>query len=483
MREKVLGCSAAAVLLSAMSVFSADEGWRNVCETRVLPPPVKGIWSAPIDKGAAAFSVDWRDGATGAVSFVRTERGHCIRIAKTTPAGYVVVTAKEPFPVPSGTKLRAYAGCESDNADCEYSYGFLRMYGKKENLAFFSGLGSVYGIGGPKINCIANTPPGMADRKLAHFIADEKTGTNVTAAIVVAGAPSTSLWTKWGVEDFSAASKAWTAMVKARRPPTGAKDSPAMTDAEFDAFVSGEPDHTAKVVRRDGYARLLLDGKQVVPVFFKGCNSEAVKGFYGGAKMSEVGMGLQATGIRLGVTKRQEPGFWSKDGFDVKGAVASIRKSMMRAPKAKYLLGINVSAYPEFTDEHPDEVWLNDKGQKVFGHNCHSQYWLPKKMDPKRHWYWVSNHSTVWRDAVNEQLTRLIDELKRTGLSRLIVGVHLSGYHDGQFSTVHPDYSKPAIEGFRRWLKTKYPTEAALRKAWNDPAVPETSGCGISGTD
>jgi hypothetical protein len=69
-----------------------------------------------------------------------------------------VVTAKEAFSVPSGTKLRAYAGCESDNADCEYSYGFLRMYGKKENLAFFTGLSSVYGIGGPKINCIANTP-------------------------------------------------------------------------------------------------------------------------------------------------------------------------------------------------------------------------------------------------------------------------------------------------------------------------------------
>jgi hypothetical protein len=112
-----------AVSLS-MLAHGADEGWRNVCETRTLPRPVKGIWSAPIEKGASAFSVDWRDGATGTVSFVHTERGHFISIAKTTPVGYVVVTAKEAFSVPSGTKLRAYAGCESDNADCEYSYGF-----------------------------------------------------------------------------------------------------------------------------------------------------------------------------------------------------------------------------------------------------------------------------------------------------------------------------------------------------------------------
>jgi hypothetical protein len=457
---------AVAVALSSLFVSAADEGWRNVCATRKLPSPVKGIWSAPIDKGAEAFSVEWRDGATGTVSFARTERGHCIRIAKTTPAGYVLVSAKDSFAVPPGAKLRAYAGCESGNADCEYSYGFLRLYGKDENLSFF-GMGA-YGIGGPKMNRIANTPQGMPDRKLCHRVADQKTGTNITAAIVVAGAPSTSVWTHWGVEDFAASSKAWNAAVRARKPPAGADRVPVMTDAEFDACIAKESDHTAKVVSIDGCSRLLLDGKQVVPVFFKG----STKGFYGGAKMSAIGMDLQSTDIRLGVTKKnQEHGFWSKDGFDVKGAVAAIRKSMMRAPNAKYLLGINLSAYPEFSDEHPDEVWVNDKGRKVFGHNCHSSYSLPKKMDPNRHWYWISNHSLVWRDAVNEQLTKLIDELKRTGLSRLIVGVHLSGYHDAQFATVHPDYSKPAIEGFRRWLKKKYPTESTLRRAWNDESV------------
>ena len=460
----------AAVAVSVAVAHGADDGWRNVCATRVLPSPAKGIWTAPLDKGATAFSVKWRDGATGTVSFASTDRGPCVKIAKTTPGGYVVVSAKDPFQVPPGAKLRAYAACEADNADCEYSYGFLRMHGKEENLAHFSGI-PAYTDGGPKIGHIANTPPGMPDRKLCHFIADEKVGTNVTAAIVVAGAPSTSVWTQWGVEDYNAASKAWWDAVKARRPPAGAKDSPAMTDSEFDAVLAAEPDHTAKVVQQDGYARLLLDGKPVVPVFFKSGGGESVKGFYGGAKMAESGMDLQSTGIRLGVTKNKQSGFWSKDGFDVKGAVAKIRRSMIRAPKAKYLLGVDLSAYPEFADEHPDEVWVNDEGRKVFGHECHSAFALPKKMDPARHWYWISNHSLVWRDAVKEQLSVLIDELKRTGLSRLIVGVHIAGYHDAQFATIHPDYSKPAIAGFRRWLKTKYPSEAALREAWCDPSV------------
>ena len=457
-------------VLAAMFASGADDGWRNVCTTRVLPPPVKGIWTAPIEKGASAFSVDWRDGATGMVSFVRTDRGPGLRIAKTTPGGYVVVAAKEPFAVPPGMKLRAYAGCTADNADCEYSYGFLRMYGKDENLAYFSGI-RTYGTGGPKMDHIANTPPGMPDRKLCHFIADAAAGTNITAAIVVAGAPSTSVWTQWGVEDFAAADKAWWAAVKDRRPPAGAKGLPVLSDAEFEATIAAESDHTAKVVKREGVVRLLIDGNDVLPVFFKSSNDKAVKGFYGGAKMSAAGMSLQSTGIRLGDTKCQEHGFWSKDGFDVKGAVAKIREAMMLAPRAKYLLGVNLSAYPEFADEHPDEVWMNDRGRKVFGHDCHSAFSLPKEMDPKRHWYWISNHSLVWRDAVKEQLSSLIDELKRTGLSRLIVGVHLSGYHDGQFATVHPDYSKPAIAGFRRWLQAKYRSEKKLRETWGDPTV------------
>ena len=453
-----------------MVAFGADDGWRNVCAERKLPSPVKNIWSAPLREGAGAFFVEWRDGATGSVAFVETSHGPGIEIAKATPGGYVVVTARSPFPVPAGAKLRAYAGCEAANADCEYSYGFLRMYGTKEDLSYFSGLSS-YGNGGPKMTCIANTPPGTPDRKLCHFIADVSAGTNVTAAIVVAGAPSTSVWTQWGVEDYDAATAAWWKAVRARKPPEGARKAASISDAEFDALLAAEPDHTAKVVRKDGYATLLMDGEPVVPVFFKSGSGESVKGFYGGAKMAAMGMELQSTDIRLGVTRKQQQGFWSKDGFDVNGAVGKLRRAMIRAPKAKYLLGIDLSAYPEFADEHPDEVWMNDQGRKVFGHDCHSPYSLPKKMDPNRHWYWISNHSLVWRDAVKEQLTALVGELKRTGLSRLIVGVHLAGYHDAQFATVHPDYSKPAIAGFRRWLRTKYPAEAALREAWGDPSV------------
>lgn len=463
MVESLLGC-----LLIAVAV--EVEGWQNVNSERVFPPPVKELWRAPLERGVAAFVVDWRDGATGSVSVVKSGGRHVLKIAKCTAAGYVLVRARDSFAVPVGTKLRSCVGCEARNADCEFSYGFPKLYGANEDLTYFSKL-DTQGRGGPMMTQIANTAPGMPIRKITNFVVDSKTGTNVTAAIVVAGAPSTSIWSEWTAEDYAAAQDDWSEKVRNRKPPTGETTQAEQMDSEFDALLSVEPEHTAKVVRQDGRARFLLDGKPVPPVFFKGSTGSAVKGFFGGSKLAKAGVDLQGTHIRFGGTKNQENGFWSKDGFDVKGAVSEVRKAMKRAPVAKFLLSVDLSAYPEFSDEHPDEIWLNDEMRKVFGHNTHSPYALPKQMDPSRHWYWISNHSLVWREAVKRNLTALIDELKRTGLSKRIVGVHLAGYHDAQFATVHPDYSKPAIAAFRCWLRTRYLDEVSLRSAWQDGSV------------
>jgi hypothetical protein len=62
----------------------------------------------------------------------------------------------------------------------------------------------------------------------------------------------------------------------------------------------------------------------------------------------------------------------------------------------------------------------------------------------------------VWRDEVKERISELVDELKRQGLSRKIVGVHIAGYHDAQFATRHADFSKPAVAAFVEWQKRLY---------------------------
>lgn len=72
-----------------------------------------------------------------------------------------------------------------------------------------------------------------------------------------------------------------------------------------------------------------------------------------------------------------------------------------------------------------DEVWKLMDGKTVYGHQVHASYFLDRPM-PKSCWPWISNHSLVWRADVKRNLALLIDELKRTGLSKRIVGVHIA---------------------------------------------------------
>ena len=69
------------VLLMALSSLSAlsmelTAGWRNNGPRRYeLPTSAKRLWSAPFEEGIDAFSVSWRDGATGTVKIVDTRFG------------------------------------------------------------------------------------------------------------------------------------------------------------------------------------------------------------------------------------------------------------------------------------------------------------------------------------------------------------------------------------------------------------------------
>ncbi len=232
------------------------------------------------------------------------------------------------------------------------------------------------------------------------------------------------------------------------------RSSEMQDEASFDADLAREPDHVAKVVRRDGLSRLLVDGREVSPILFKGRGARPGRVLYAGRRMAEAGIDIQSLYVRFG--KAPEAfGYWTKDGFDAKGAAEAVRLSMRTAPGAKFVLSVSLDAYPEYSEEHPDEVWRLMDGTVVYGHQVHASYFLKKPM-PKNCWPWISYHSLVWRADVKRNLALLIDELKRTGLSKRIVGVHIAGYHDAQFAPRHVDFSRPAREGFRAWQERKY---------------------------
>src|SRR5690606_4200534 len=91
---------------------------------------------------------------------------------------------------------------------------------------------------------------------------------------------------------------------------------------------------------------------------------------------------------------------------------------------------------------------------------------------PKDQFWWPSPFSKKAIKDAQDVIHKLIAEIKKTPYFNRIVGCHIAGGHDGQFSTRNrPDYSPAAQNAFRTWLRNRYKTERELQKHWKDNTV------------
>ena len=449
------------MLCCAAATLRADTaGWDNVSPLRDVLPYWSESFEGTLEKD---LKIEFRDGAAGEVRYgssdVRTGK-KALQITKSNHEGYILVTPRVPYRGKKGTQLQSEVFVRCTNSNFEYTPGFIRMYGKKEDLRYFKNLDG-RGPGGPKMQFIANTAPGVWERKLARWQIDDKSGDIVTPAIVVAGNPSVSIWDDWAIRDLKTELKKWDAMRK-RRADTKNYDADMIPADEFAKKLAADIDHTGKVVKINGITRLLIDGKVVAPAIYKAKNSSLDKNVFSGNILEKSGLTIQMNPIRFGRTVKREFGIWTKDGFDVEYAVELVRKAMRSTPGSNFILSVGIDPYAEFTAEHPDEVWVHHTGQVVYGGSVHADYFVERK----KGWPWISMHSIVYREAVKKNLAILIEALKRAGLSKRIVGVHIAGLHDAQFAVRHLDYGKPAVAAYRKYLREKYQTVDALKKAW-----------------
>ena len=445
--------AALAVPCAAAEAWEKDEGWRNVDPSRREVCPEKPIWKADLAQWPDGFEVKCNDGAEGHAEVVDTEFGKAIRIVKANDAGYITVTPKVPLTVPKGARLQGYVHFSSASNDTEYAIGLIRLMGRHRKLYYYSGLDE-RGTGGPKMYLLVNTAPGTRERKTCRYLADDHSGTNVLPAIAVAGVASDSLWSDWGIEELTAARKAWDRHIE--RVSARDHSGDRMDAGEYRKLIAADREHTAKVVKKDGRAALLVDGEEAPPILFKGVShfrTDMAKNVYCGRRMAEAGVGIQVVNVRFGNTPPVH-GWWSREGFDAAGAATDVEDAMRMAPYGYFILSVNVSAYPEFAEDHPDETWLLEDGSKVYGNYLYAKRWEGKKFSKDTPiWTWPSISSRVLRREICAHLAELVAALKERGLTKRIVGIHVAGYNDGQLSTPMADFSKPAREGFRQWQR------------------------------
>ena len=440
--------------LAFSSALSADftAGWRNEGSRRYeLPKPAKLLWSAPYDEGINAFSVSWKDGAAGVVRIVDTRFGKGLDVLKTNDVGSVRIRPKKPFALPPGTRTKCFAAVSSYAYDFEFSYGVLTVgaVGKDGQIPS-DGSGLTVG-GARRMTWMPNTAKNAYEGKYAFGDA-AKDGEDQTTSINVSGAASHSVWSAWRVEDADAAIAA-AKEDPARKPfiVTKPHNSDMIPEDEFNRRIAADTEHSAKVRMKDGYPRFFIDGVEAPPILYRsGMGAEnGIVRFAGANLAKSVPLMVFPVNFR-GVPPRK--GLWNEDGFDVDVAVEEVRKGMRCAPDSMFVLAIGLGAYPTFTARYPDETWRTEDGRLVCGNfNLANKTIAPGETPPKGYWPWVSYHSLVWREQIKTNLTALVEGLQKSGLSKRIVGVHLTGFHDGQFAVAMADYSKPAVESYRRW--------------------------------
>ena len=447
-RAGVVAFAAGLTLCAACpSLWAVTSGWENVCPGRCEFPPVKVVWTAP--KTGEGFDIRREEGAEGDVSV--SNGVICIR--KTNDKGRITVSAPA-FAAAKAKAIRLFADVSARAETPDATLGYLCAHGVQRRLVPVDPItAKVFSRGGQAyMRTLVNSAPEMTYRKYAHFMPSVE---SVTPVIVVEGAPSESVWRNWTAEDLAAAQGRWDEYWHKRSAPNRFRDRANLD--EFEQALAADVDHTAQIVRRDGFSRFLLDGKETPPFSYKVSGRDGAQ--YSGKPLQPYGVKVGCIVLALGeLPGRSAP--WSERGFDVQMAVERIRDSMRIGDESCFILALSCSAYPAFTEvEHPDETWRRKDGSVVRGNSGSAipdEYNDGGKLDKgDRRWPWVSYASPSWRNAIKDITAKLVAELKRTGLSKRIIGVHFCGYHDGQFASPVEDHSPYAKAEYRKYLAAR----------------------------
>ena len=425
-------------------------GWVDKMNDRRIVPATSSLWRAPVEKGVSAFAVDRLKGAEGTV----TVSNGAMIVRKTNDRGTLVIKPAEPFAVERGRQVRASARVSCANAEPLGSIGRLLMFGPKEDYGITGLDRRNFGAAGPRVTFLVNTPPGTDEIKFSHFQAWGDKGV-ATPAIAVGGMRSESVWRDWIVEDLNAANKAWRRMADRTRPKDRMDEMEE--EADFSAALAKEIDHSAKVETFNGRQRLVVDGEIVPPVFFK-CKNLGFKydrgryPFAGRRMARDARIGIQVVNLPGALTHNYTNGVWTKDGYDAKRAVDAIRPALRIAPDAKFILSVPMMPFVEFGVSHPDEVMRTKDGRIMYGNESVVYGAAPDFASiPDGRWAWTSYSSEAFIAEGKKVLSALVAELKRTGISKRIIGFHICGFRDWQFGTpTDIDFSPASLTAYRK---------------------------------
>lgn len=169
---------------------------------------------------------------------------------------------------------------------------------------------------------------------------------------------------------------------------------------------------------------------------------------------------------------------WKEDGTILMDtARRQLRGVLDVCPDAAIMIRFHVNPPKWWQHRHPEEKTLYaDTIPKP------DYTWGPQRIieddeeTPDR----FSLASLKWKEEASEKTKEFLRQLQQVPEGNALAGIQVvSGvygeWHYWGFIDNEPDMSLPMLQYFRSWLKQKYPSNASLQRAWNDPSVTLTN--------
>ena len=242
------------------------------------------------------------------------------------------------------------------------------------------------------------------------------------------------------------------------------------------AEMAAIPPATAEVRPRNGKPALFVDGRHWPINMYKGAADYRLFGEAGGDLVLSFN-----NGSRLYASVKWDKACWDpKAGrFDFTAIEDNLIRIHHANPRARVILCVEVSPDRAFLEAHPDELFVNDKGElgSVHLHAFKGFNKGPLGPDPVDY-YAYSYTGAAYRKYVVKGLVALVDFLKKSPAGNIVIGFSFSGGMDGQFvqweyrpEHGHFDYSEGNRRALCNYLQAVYGTDKALQEAWGDDAV------------
>jgi len=216
----------------------------------------------------------------------------------------------------------------------------------------------------------------------------------------------------------------------------------------------------AEVKPHHGAPTLLLDGKPAFSGAFWVSAPEPGKWESAEAARAAAAAGVHTYAFDVGSgVEWAGPGPGRTSHYDFSTLEARFGRILQVDPEARFHLRcqLEIGADDWWSRMYPNELEVHSNGRR----------------------YTQSFASLAWRAQANEFLRAYVQRLSDTRLLERVTAFQVGAGHTGEWAkgetsmySVCGDYSEPMRRHFRTWLRGRYHSDtAALRAAWNDPAI------------